>query len=300
MTSLELSTQTRGLAIANSDLSGLVARWLVSFDSPRTREAYRANLERFALFLETHRMSSLLEVSRAEVDLFARSLESAGYSNATRAQWLASLSSFYEYAIGAGAIESNPAAKVKRPKLPKYSPRLGLNLDTAPKVLEAARELTAEHRALVALCFLTGLRVSEALEVSASAITENAGHRVLSVRGKGGSVEQVPLSPPALRLLSEVLDKNPIGPLLPGIDRFAARRMVAAIGRKAELGYKLSSHDLRHGAVTCALEAGESLDRVREFARHADPRTTQRYDHSRKRLDHSAAYGLARALGGDA
>ena len=56
----------------------------------------------------------------------------------------------------------------------------------------------------------------------------------------------------------------------------------------------------RHGAATCALEAGEPLHRVQQLLRHKDPRTTERYDHSRDRLDKSAAYGLGRALGGTA
>jgi integrase len=72
------------------------------------------------------------------------------------------------------------------------------------------------------------------------------------------------------------------------------------MGKRAGLSYRLTPHDLRHGAATCSLEAGEPIHRVQQLLRHASPVTTQRYDHSRNRLDASAAYGLARAVSGAA
>jgi integrase/recombinase XerD len=294
------STNSQVTTLGSQDLSPLVMAWLGSFSSPKTREAYSYDLRRFAEYLAHHNAGGLLEAQRAHIDMFARSLESADYSAATRAQWLSALSSFYNYSCSVGVLSVNPAANVKRPKLPNYSPRLGLNLSTAPKVVEAAKRLEPEHRALIALCLFTGLRISEALSVKAEDIREEAGHKVLQVTSKGGRSDLVPMSPAALRLLEEVLQIHPEGLLLPGIDRFKASRMVSAIGQEANLGRPLTPHDLRHGAVTCALEAGEPLHRVQQLARHASPVTTQRYDHSRDRLDKSAAYGLARAIGGEA
>jgi integrase/recombinase XerD len=300
MSLTDYSPNSQVATLPTQPLEPLVFAWLGSFSSPKTREAYRYDLRRFAEWLEHHEAGTLLTASRAHVDLFARSLEQAGYKPATRARWLSSLSSFYDYSCSVGAMSVNPAANVRRPKLPNYSPRLGLNLDTAPKVVAAAERLAPEHRALVALCLFTGLRVSEALSVRAESIREEAGHRVLEVVSKGGRSDLVPLSPAALRLLGDVLELHPSGLLLPEMDRFKASRLVAAIGKEAELGRPLTPHDLRHGAVTCALEAGEPLHRVQQLARHASPVTTQRYDHSRDRLDSSAAYGLARAIGGAA
>lgn len=289
------SPTSHELATLTTDPEPLVLAWLGSFPSPRTREAYAYDLRRFSEWLAHHRAGSLITVERPHVDLFARHLEEAGYSPATRARWLSSLSSFYDYSCSVGAVRTNPASNVRRPKLPNYSPRLGLNLDTAPKVIETAERLSPDHRALVALCLLAGLRISEALSVTAGAIREEAGHRVLEVTSKGGRRDLVPLSPAALRLLAEVIESRPEGPLLGDMDRFRAGRLVAQLGREAGLG-KLTPHDLRHGAATCSLEAGEPIHRVQQLLRHASPVTTQRYDHSRDRLDSSAAYGLARAV----
>ena len=46
----------------------------------------------------------------------------------------------------------------------------------------------------------------------------------------------------------------------------------------------------------CALEEGASLRDVQAMAGHADPRTTERYDRLRGRLDASPVYALAAAL----
>jgi hypothetical protein len=44
-------------------------------------------------------------------------------------------------------------------------------------------------------------------------------------------------------------------------------------------------HMLRHTYVTTMLDAGVSLRDVQIAARHADPRTTMRYDRARRNLD---------------
>lgn len=50
---------------------------------------------------------------------------------------------------------------------------------------------------------------------------------------------------------------------------------------------------LRHTFVTTMLDAGVDLRDVQIAARHADPRTTMRYDRARKNLDRRPSYILA-------
>jgi len=52
-------------------------------------------------------------------------------------------------------------------------------------------------------------------------------------------------------------------------------------------------HMLRHTFVTTMLDAGVDLRDVQIAARHADPRTTMRYDRARKNLDRHPNYILA-------
>ena len=52
----------------------------------------------------------------------------------------------------------------------------------------------------------------------------------------------------------------------------------------------ISPHSLRHSFITAALDAGVPLRDVQIAARHADPRTTTRYDRARNNLDRHASY----------
>jgi hypothetical protein len=65
------------------------------------------------------------------------------------------------------------------------------------------------------------------------------------------------------------------------LDRHAAGRIVRRLAKRAGIDKPISPHSLRHAAITAALDAGCSLRDVQDFARHADPRQTRRYDRAR-------------------
>jgi len=60
----------------------------------------------------------------------------------------------------------------------------------------------------------------------------------------------------------------------------------------------ISPHSLRHRFITAALDAGVPLRDVQIVARHADPRTTTRYDRARNNLDCHASYIVAAFIAG--
>lgn len=66
------------------------------------------------------------------------------------------------------------------------------------------------------------------------------------------------------------------------MDRRCAARIVRRVARRAGVDKNISPHTLRHAFITAALDAGVPLRDVQEAASHADPRTTMRYDNSRK------------------
>ncbi|MFG3303525.1 tyrosine-type recombinase/integrase [Micromonospora chersina] len=70
------------------------------------------------------------------------------------------------------------------------------------------------------------------------------------------------------------------------MDRHSAtwrlKHLAAAAGIRMP---RMHPHMLRHTFVTTMLDAGVSLRDMQIAARHADPRTTMRYDRARKNLD---------------
>ena len=78
------------------------------------------------------------------------------------------------------------------------------------------------------------------------------------------------------------------------MDRHAATRRLTRLADAAGIRMpRMHPHMLRHTFVTTMLDAGVDLRDVQIAARHADPRTTMRYDRARKNLDRHPNYILA-------
>ena len=78
------------------------------------------------------------------------------------------------------------------------------------------------------------------------------------------------------------------------MDRHAATRRLRQLAAVAGVRLpRMHPHMLRHTFVTTMLDAGVDLRDVQIAARHADPRTTMRYDRARKNLDRHPNYILA-------
>ncbi|MFB9239994.1 tyrosine-type recombinase/integrase [Plantactinospora siamensis] len=78
------------------------------------------------------------------------------------------------------------------------------------------------------------------------------------------------------------------------MDRHAATRRLKHLAHLAGIRMpRMHLPMLRHTFVTTMLDAGVSLRDVQIAARHADTRTTMRYDRARTNLDRNPNYILA-------
>jgi integrase len=167
-------------------------------------------------------------------------------------------------------------------------------------MLQAARTSpNINDFALVTMLGLLGLRIFEACGADVHDLREEHGHRVLKVRGKGGKVVLTPLPPAVQRAIERAVDHREDGPILRNrrggrMDRHAATRRLHHLADAAGINLpRMHPHMLRHTFVTTMLDAGVDLRDVQIAARHADPRTTMRYDRARKNLDRHPNYILA-------
>ena len=92
------------------------------------------------------------------------------------------------------------------------------------------------------------------------------------------------------RAIDHAVDGRAAGPILRSTvgtrtDRHAATRRLKYLVDRWNTMPRMHPHMLRHTFVTTMLDAGVSLRDVQIAARHADPRTTMRYDRARKHLD---------------
>lgn len=276
----------------------LAAAFLAGY-GPATRECYRRDLRHFGRFLNQHAGGvDPLDVRRAHVDLYVRVQEDAAVAPATVARRLSALSGFYTYALDEELIERSPLGRVRRPRVPDESTRLGVDRADVRALLAAAEASSPRDHALVALLCLNGLRISEALAADVTDLGHERGHRTLRVHRKGGKVQLVALPPRAAEAVDHLVADRDIGPIFVTrgsrrLDRFAAAKTVARLAHVAGIEHRVSPHSLRHGFVTIALDAGVALHVVQDAAGHSSPTTTQRYNRRRFALDGHAAYAVA-------
>ena len=210
------------------------------------------------------------------------------------------VSCFYRTCVIDGLLAHSPAEHVRRPRVPPESPTLGLTHLQFEALLTAARtSANPNDFALVCLLGLLGLRVFEATGISLDDLGEEHGHRVVRVHGKGGKVVLVPL-PPAVsrastaprrarpRTAAAQPGEAPGWTATPPPADYTASPMTAGVRLP-----RMHPHMLRHTYVTTMLDAGVDLRDVQIAARHADPRTTMRYDRARNNLDRHPNYILA-------
>ena len=166
-------------------------------------------------------------------------------------------------------------------------------------MLEAAR---ADHDPrsypLLLTMLLTACRVGEALALTTDDLYADGGHRVVRLEGKGGKVRVVPITGAQAALDALLAGRTGVV--------FATRtgrawaqseafRMVqrVAVAAGIEDADRITPHSLRHTSLTTALAEGLPVHEVQDFAGHADPRTTQRYNRARLNLERSPAHALA-------
>jgi integrase/recombinase XerD len=285
------------------DLPKLVSMWLASKRSAHTRRSYARGFKRWEEFcrsVDVHPM----QARRPHADAYMRGMETAGAPATSVAHALSTASSFYRYAISIEATERNPLLHVDRPAVdPDYSGTEGLTADETVRLIEAARANSPRAYAVVVLLYTLGLRVDGALAADVSSLGYDKGHRVLIIKKKGGGKAKLPLPPVTIDALETYLDGRTDGPLF--VTRTGARlrepevwKLLRRLAKRAGLPQadSIHPHVLRHGFITDSLDQGAPLHKVQDAAGHKDPRTTQRYNRARGKLDDHPAYTVAAAV----
>jgi integrase/recombinase XerD len=293
MTTFQLSNPRPESLVLRAAVAAYLGRY-----RGQTRQHAESDLRVFLRWCARESVDPLTAV-RADVERYVRWLQDEGcYQPSTVSRRLSIVVVFYRVCVIDQLLTQSPADYVRRPTVPAESPTLGLgHLQFEALITTARLSDNINDFALVALLGLLGLRIFEACGVSISDLGEEHGHRVLYVRGKGGKVVLVPLPPAVARAIDRAVEGRKNGPILRNtlgrrMDRHAATRRLQQLAAAAGIRLpRMHPHMLRHTFVP--LCAGVSLRDVQIAARHADPRTTMRYDRARRTLDRHPNYILA-------
>jgi site-specific recombinase XerD len=137
--------------------------------SDRTRDAYTRDLASFHDWYGSQR--SPLSARARSFERYRSERQVAGDQPSTLARRLSALSSFYEHAVTAGKLRSNPLADVERPTVTAGAGRVLTQGEVA--ALERGATLSGPRaELLVALLVREGLRLGAVLELDVEAVNE--------------------------------------------------------------------------------------------------------------------------------
>lgn len=274
-----------------------------------TRSAYDNDWRLWRDWCAAHDLD-LLDIRKPHIDRWIMDQTTAGFAKRTIARRVSAVSSWYDFLRDSTAgtdlvlAPENPAKTKRRPKVARDdSPTLGLTKAQARLLVAAADSDSLRSAALIRLLLDNGLRVGSVVGARIEDMTEDDGHHVILLRGKGDARRKVAVPPPAYSAIMRMLAArgNPAsGPLFATrtgrpVDRHYVLRLVRRLAAAAGISVaaRLSPHSLRHSFATEALKRGVSLHQLQDDMWHADPRTTEVYNRARNRLDKSAAYVVA-------
>jgi len=288
------------LVIGHPEVMAERRRWLATLAeerrlSEKTIEAYERDTRQFLTFLTGHLagppgLADIRALRPADLRGFLAQRRKGGAGARTLGRGLAGLRSFLRYLERNGLANAAGAAAVRSPKQPKSLPkpltdRDALKVVTADAQLAEEPWIAARNAAVLTLLYGCGLRISEALGLTA----DNFAGMPTSLRiiGKGGKTRIVPLIAAANEAVAAYRKLCPYhlghrealfrgargGRLQPAIIQREMQKLRTALG----LPDSATPHALRHSFATHLLASGGDLRTIQELLGHASLSTTQVY-----------------------
>lgn len=282
----------------NHPAAALAARWAAYLQHDRRRSshtvrAYVATAHRLITFLGEHCGEAiadrhLIDVTSADLRAFLARRRGEGLGAASAARELSGVRAFLTYAAERGGSNAQPP-RTRAPKRPRTLPRPAapdeaMNLAEDAKDAASAPWIGARDLAILLLLYGAGLRVAEAMSLTARILPIGS---TLRVTGKRSKTRIVPVVAAVREAIEDYVRQCPYplsgdvplfvgargGPLNPDL----VRRSVAAARRRLGLPDSLTPHALRHSFATHLLARGADLRSLQELLGHASLSSTQIY-----------------------
>ncbi|HLC27769.1 MAG TPA: site-specific tyrosine recombinase XerD [bacterium] len=255
-------------------------------------EAYRRDVVGFLGACEVSSVEDLCGITPSKIVEYLSRLQKQSRSVSSLARHLSALKSFFQFAFQEKWIPSDPASELKSPRRWRRIPQV-LSRSEVEKLLEVSWEVSpigVRDRAMLELLYATGLRASELLNLTVSAVNLELGFLICT--GKGGKQRIVPVGAPACQQVLNYLGSSRPR-LVRGKDhgilfvnsrggklsRQSFWRILKTYARRAGLGKRVGPHSLRHSFATHMLEGGADLRVVQQLLGHSTITTTQIYTH---------------------
>lgn len=271
--------------------------------SPNTIKAYRDAMKLFLLSVGKDRSKTITQIDFEDMTVeavlaFLKQIEATrGNGAITRNHRLAVLRVFFSYLATQDVLHIAQYQKIlmiPQKRAPKQV--MGyLEVDEMNAILKGidrASRVGKRDYLLLSLLYNTGARVQEICDLKVSSFRLESPPLV-TIRGKGKKIRQVPLWPETRKLLNEYFKEeelqvqsdslvfsnlrgDPIGRF--GIRYIVDKRVSAAAKSCPKLSKKtVGPHTFRHTTAMHLLQAGVELTIIRSWLGHVDIATTHGY-----------------------
>jgi len=257
--------------------------------SQNTVTSYMRDVHQYVAYLNTVVHTDIFDADRETVNGYTEWLAGQGKSPATVSRSLASLKSFYNFAIDEGEKDANPVHNIHVKKSEKKLPQIlnGKEVELLLAQPKCADLKGYRDKAMLELLYATGIRVTELISLDIDDINLAGGFIKCESSGK---VRIIPLYPAAIQALRDyVQDVRPkmiADPLEPSLfvningERMSRQgfwKIIKVYQEKAQIDKDITPHTLRHSFAAHLLENGADLRSIQEMLGHSDISSTQVY-----------------------
>lgn len=287
-----------GLRMTVSELEKRVQDFLREYLKDKSKETvgtYRRSLNEFLRWfaVEKERFRFTVEGIEAYKTYL---MEDRGLHQVSVSTYLTAIRRLCQYFVDIGLLTENPARSVKGNRRPASHSRSVLTQVEVKQLrehLDTATQIGKRDQAIIYMMLYSGLSEVEIIRADLQDLEQTLMGWYLRVQGKGRTVkdQQVPIDPPVMDKIRLYLDTRgrirPEHPLVVShghrsegqrLNTRSVRSRINTYLKAARLKRPgISPHSLTHTAALIWLNAGMSIDEVRQRMRHGTLDTTMIY-----------------------
>lgn len=289
----------------------IIASFFKNYDNESTKKEYAYALRDLFLFVGQD-ISHPSELKRHHIIGYKESLKLKGLSGKTILKKLSAVSKFVSFLGHEGMIDKDITFGLERPKNKIKTQTAALTDEQVEQVFNALDPKRFNYyinRAILAVGFYSGLRVTEIRTLRMKNLGSVGGIRVIQTEIKGGKKHEIALHPKIIRYLDEHISHmrrleidvdDPEHVLFPSMKTRRNKPMTSegisyifqTALTKAEIELdtdrRYNTHTMRTSFASHLLNSKKiPLQEVQELMGHADPSVTQTYN--KRSIDHESS-----------
>ena len=256
--------------------------------SNNTLQSYRRDLKQFRQYLE-YKGIHYNKVDEKIMNEDIKDLEEEGKKPSSISRCIASIRSFYQFAVRKGKVKKDPTEHIQSPKIEKRVPSV-LTAKEVELLLEQPKDIDLKgkrDKAMLEFAYATGMKVTEIIDLDIDDINFNEDTVTCS---NGKKSRTIPLGALAEKALREYIDKA--RPILikdennkalfvnvngSRLTRQGFWKIVKYYKEQAHIEKDITPHVLRHSFATHLLQNGADLKSIQAMLGHSDISSTQVY-----------------------